>query len=139
MPTRPAKACNVFRCGKPAVTGARCAAHRPTVTYRGSSTTQGYGASWRRLRLATLQAEPLCRACKAEGRITPATDVDHITPRKQGGTDHPSNLQALCHAHHSRKTSREDGGGWGHQNSRTRRPESDALPSRARPQIEGAR
>jgi 5-methylcytosine-specific restriction endonuclease McrA len=32
-----------------------------------------------------------CREC---GR--PANVVDHIEPIAHGGTDHPSNLQALC-------------------------------------------
>ena len=32
-----------------------------------------------------------CRAC---GR--PATHVDHVVPVARGGTDHPSNLRALC-------------------------------------------
>jgi len=134
MPVRPPRACP--RCG--GVSYGRCQAHR-VVARRGSSTAQGYGASWRRLRLAMLQAEPLCRVCTAEGRITPATDVDHIRPRKQGGTDDPSNLQSLCHSHHSRKTSREDGGGWGGRNSGTAAPGSDALVTRARPQIGSAR
>lgn len=45
--------------------------------------------------------------------MEPATDVDHIISRAKGGTDERSNLQPLCHACHSEKTNREDGGGWG--------------------------
>ena len=34
-----------------------------------------------------------------------ATDVDHITPLRMGGAVYNlSNLQALCHQHHSTKT-----------------------------------
>lgn len=32
---------------------------------------------------------------------------DHITPRKQGGRDHPSNYQTLCDTHHGYKTAME--------------------------------
>lgn len=63
-------------------------------------------ARWRRFRLLVLQAEPLCRHCKAVGFTVPATDVDHIVDR----LERPelafveSNCQALCHSCHSRKT-----------------------------------
>lgn len=57
-----------------------------------------------------LAEEPLCRQCKDEGRITPAVEVDHITPLRQGGTNDRSNLQPLCRRHHSQKTCRENGG-----------------------------
>ena len=36
-----------------------------------------------------------------------ATDVDHIIPASQGGTDELDNLRALCRWHHERKTARE--------------------------------
>jgi len=45
----------------------------------------------------------------------PATEIDHVIPHKGnwdlfvGGVDY-SNLQGLCHAHHSEKTAREDCG-----------------------------
>lgn len=79
---------------------------------RGTASQRGYGARWRRLRAAFLAAHPLCEECQREGRIAPATDVDHRVPRRRGGTDDESNLQALCHVHHSEKTAREDGR-WG--------------------------
>lgn len=34
----------------------------------------------------------------------PGTIADHIVPHAEGGTDHESNGQALCPAHHDAKT-----------------------------------
>lgn len=39
----------------------------------------------------------------------PANQVDHIIRPAEGGTDDPSNLQALCGWHHQQKSSREGG------------------------------
>jgi 5-methylcytosine-specific restriction enzyme A len=63
---------------------------------------------WYKVRAEYLRAHPHCERC---GDV--ATDIDHITPRSQGGTDDWSNLQALCHSCHSHKTARYDGG-FGH-------------------------
>lgn len=74
---------------------------------RGSANERGYGHRWRRLRLMFLRAHPLCVECQRVGRVVPATDVDHIVTKRDGGTDAWDNLQALCHACHSRKTMTE--------------------------------
>jgi 5-methylcytosine-specific restriction protein A len=79
---------------------------------RGTASQRGYGARWRRLRDAFLQSNPICMdpSHARAGQVVAATDVDHITPKAQGGRDEWSNLQALCHACHSRKTASQDGG-----------------------------
>lgn len=74
---------------------------------RGTSAQRGYGRRWQRLRLMFLRANPLCVMCQEEGRVTAATDVDHILAKRDGGGDDWENLQALCHSCHSRKTARE--------------------------------
>jgi predicted kinase len=56
-----------------------------------------------------LAEHPLCVECERIGLVTAATDVDHIVAKRHGGTDDEDNLQALCHACHSRKTNRERG------------------------------
>lgn len=78
---------------------------------RGTSAERGYGAQWRKLRDMFLREHPLCECeeCRRLGRVRAATDVDHIIPRSQGGTDDRANLQALAHECHSRKTAKQDG------------------------------
>ena len=80
---------------------------------RPSSSAMGYGSQWRKLRAFILNREPLCRHCAENGHTELASDLDHIVPKAQGGTDDPDNLQPLCHSCHSRKTATEDGG-FGH-------------------------
>lgn len=65
---------------------------------------RGYGTAWTKLRAIVLAEEPLCRICKRNGKVKPASHVDHMTPKAKGGTDHRSNLQALCAEHHTTKT-----------------------------------
>ena len=61
------------------------------------------------LRTRTLLANPLCVHCSTKGRLTPAVEVDHITPIHKGGTDDDSNRQGLCHDCHADKTAAELG------------------------------
>ena len=42
-------------------------------------------------------------------RPKPATEVDHIVPVAEGGTDDPSNLQAINKVCHKRKTKLDEG------------------------------
>ena len=77
-------------------------------SHEGSRHERGYGYAWDKLRLRILARDLyLCQTCLSRGRPTPATCVDHITPKAQDGTDDPENLQALCDACHRAKTKRE--------------------------------
>lgn len=96
----------------------RCRAHerersRQYNEARGSSTQQGYGATWRELRKLVLHEEPICRQCRNEqpGPLRLSAEIDHIVPLKQGGTNERANLQGLCKHHHSLKTAQQ--GRWG--------------------------
>ena len=44
---------------------------------RESAAARGYGGTWRTARLRFLRNNPLCAECLRQGRITPATVVDH--------------------------------------------------------------
>jgi 5-methylcytosine-specific restriction enzyme A len=68
------------------------------------------GRKWMQIRGHVLRSEPRCEPCLARGRITAATEVDHIVPLKLGGTDAPNNLQSICTDCHSEKTATENGG-----------------------------
>jgi 5-methylcytosine-specific restriction enzyme A len=64
-------------------------------------------AHWARTRRRILRRDGhACRLCGA-----PATDVDHVIPASQGGTDADSNLQAICQACHGKKTAQEANAG----------------------------
>lgn len=77
-----------------------------------------YWTKWKRLRKAFWHTEanrqgmahPLCVSCEKKGRITLATDVDHITPISQGGNKEDfDNMQVLCKSCHARKSRSERG------------------------------
>lgn len=72
---------------------------------RPSAYHRGYGGDWEALAKRRLNANPLCQHCLAAGRITPASEVDHIVPLSQGGARLDfANTQALCHRCHVTKT-----------------------------------
>ncbi|HEX2826059.1 MAG TPA: HNH endonuclease signature motif containing protein [Burkholderiales bacterium] len=73
---------------------------------RDSRHERGYGSEWDRLRAIVLERDDhLCRcpACRPPGgkvRLRAATEVDHIKPKAEGGTDELENLRAVnedCH------------------------------------------
>lgn len=75
---------------------------------RANSGQRGYGWRWQKFRKSWLAKYPLCVHCLANGRTTPATDVDHIVPHRGDMVlfwkDIGSNVQSLCASCHSRKT-----------------------------------
>ncbi len=109
MSQRAAHPCHAPGCANLVQSGAYCTTHQPARKReddRASASTRGYGATWRRLRQMILARSPVCADPFGDhqGRLVLATDVDHIIAKRDGGQDIESNLQALCHACHSRKT-----------------------------------
>lgn len=72
-----------------------------------------YGSKWRKIRARFLGAHPLCEQCKLQGRYTIATEVHHIKPLADGGTNDENNLMALCKSCHSRITLTTENQKWG--------------------------
>lgn len=62
------------------------------------------GRALQALRKRLLRANPLCVMCEAQGRVTAATELDHIVALTNGGTNESSNLQGLCRECHGLKT-----------------------------------
>lgn len=79
----------------------------PAVPTKTVNLSGGYDGEWRKLRHRRLDAEPLCRHCRARDLVTPAVEVDHIKPKALGGKDEWDNTQSLCKQCHIEKT-RED-------------------------------
>lgn len=118
MPIAPGKACGYVGCATVSPPGKRyCRQHqrersRSVDAARGSAASRGYGHEWRvRIRPAALAREPLCRECGAIGRVTAATEVDHIDGNSRNND--PDNLRALCKSHHSQRTARDQSFGRG--------------------------
>jgi len=122
MPGRPAKVCTYPGCG--ALThgkARRCEAHPSTPWRRAAepvtpptTTARGYGWAWQKLRLAVLKRDNyLCQIALGEGLVISATEVDHIVPKAEGGTDDMDNLQAVSHDRHRAKTKLEAARGAG--------------------------
>ncbi|GMA64747.1 hypothetical protein GCM10025859_51870 [Alicyclobacillus fastidiosus] len=117
MPSKPMKPCSKPGCS--ALTRERyCEDHKEDIrrydAERKSSAQRGYDSRWRKVRLAYLKKHPLCVECERQGRITPATVVDHIVPHKGDKKLFwdSTNWQPMCKPHHDAKTAREDMGAW---------------------------
>lgn len=93
---------------------------------------RGYGWQWQKLRKAMLAQEPLCRTCQARGMVTAATELDHIVPKAQGGTDDPGNLAPICTPCHKDKTAHESAAAQGRKIKRRLTFGPDGWPIEAR-------
>ena len=117
MPTRSPGVCVLPGCPEVAGRGRYCLTHakahsKQQDAQRESANARGYDARWQRIRANYLQSHPICvdPYRRHVGRVVPATDVDHIVAKKDGGSNIVSNLQPLCHPCHSHKTVVMDGG-----------------------------
>lgn len=97
----------------------RCAAHKVLAgsfadKRRGSSQERGYGRQWVHARNRVMLRDcGICQPCKADGIVHMGTEVDHIVPKAEGGTDDDANLQTICKARHRAKTQAEAARGRG--------------------------
>ena len=96
----------------------RAAARRNSDKRRGTSAQRGYDARWQRTRTHYLRDHPTCECDDClplpPAQRPPADDVHHrdgLGPNGPRGHD-PTNLQAMAHVHHSRRTARDQPGGW---------------------------
>jgi 5-methylcytosine-specific restriction protein A len=62
------------------------------------------GRAWAAQRGRQLAREPFCRDCRDAGDERPATEVDHVQPLADGGTNDDDNLRSLCAPCHAKRT-----------------------------------
>lgn len=74
-----------------------------------SDTVRIRGRRLQRIRAHTLNLNPLCVDCQIMGRVTPATQIDHIIALVNGGTETQENRQGLCDECHRLKTADDIG------------------------------
>lgn len=79
-----------------------------------------------RIRARHFRKYPLCVHCEAAGRVTAATQLDHIIPLSKGGDDIDveSNRQGLCKPCHDKKTAKD----MGHNGPPRKRIDVDGFP-----------
>ncbi len=120
MPKKAKRPCRYKGC--PALTdlsGGYCAEHEKLIQQqynrygRSAESKKRYGYRWRKIRASFLSINPLCEMCKREGRYINATEVHHIKPLADGGTNDFDNLMPLCKSCHSRITATTENRGRG--------------------------
>lgn len=99
MPTSPPRSCRHPHCPHSARQDGFCEQHH-VAAFAGHHAPMPPG--WQKTKAAVLRRDRhKCRDCG--GR---ATTVDHVWPRAWGGSDHPSNLEAVCEPCHDKRTAR---------------------------------
>ena len=108
MPRTPKRPCRFPGCPNLCEKDVYCDKHKAFTTdkIRGGAYGRGYDAKWRKVRKLYLQQHPLCSLCQQEGKLTPATVIDHILPHRGDTTLFwdKKNWQPLCKNCHDRKT-----------------------------------
>ena len=109
MPYKPRRPCRYPGCPELAVQGqVYCQAHMEWSgdRLRGGATARGYDGRWQKARAIFLKQHPLCAFCLAEGKVVPATVVDHIIPHRgdQRLFWDQTNWEPLCKKCHDKKT-----------------------------------
>ena len=110
MPDRPPRICRAPACRKGTThKSGYCEEHQANQKSWSNRKGSGRGGRpWRRLREQVMNRDNwVCQVCLENGRVTPATQVDHIIPKSRGGSDSPSNLRAICGPCHKVKTAQE--------------------------------
>lgn len=108
MPYKPKKPCSYPGCAK-LTNGTYCDEHKALMDKqynkyeRDPKVKHKYGCNWKRVRDAYIKSHPLCEDCLEKGYTVPATEVHHVIPVKQGGSNDWSNLAALCQSCHQKR------------------------------------
>jgi 5-methylcytosine-specific restriction protein A len=86
---------------------------------------RGSTRRWREQRARILRRDPVCQL-GLDVCTQVSTNVDHIVPVSEGGTDHPANLRGVCANCHGVKTHEESARG--RARSRQRKLDANTEP-----------
>ena len=83
----------------------RCGKHpREAWGKKPTATKRVTGRRLQAMRASLFTRHPLCVECERQGRVTLATQRDHVIPLAEGGLDDSSNEQGLCEPCHEVKS-----------------------------------
>ena len=105
MPVSAPRPCSHPGCGALVRDGSgRCSKHpREAWAKKPEAAKRITGRKLQSMRDRLFKSNPLCVECERLGRVTLATQRDHIKPLAEGGTDDDDNVQGLCRACHDGK------------------------------------
>lgn len=89
----------------------RCARHPKPAWVKPTPVKRRSGRWLQREREKLFTQAPLCAECQRHGRVTLATQRDHVVPLAEGGADDDGNVQGLCAACHETKRKQESARG----------------------------
>lgn len=105
MPTAAPRPCSHTGCHALAVASGRCDDHQREVWRKKPQATKRItGRRLQAMRADLFRRKPLCVECQRLGRVTLATQRDHIMPLAEGGLDDSDNEQGLCEPCHEVKS-----------------------------------
>jgi len=108
MPRAAPRPCSFKGCNTLVHDGSgRCVAHPRDAWSKVTPTKRITGRRLQAMREALFKRDPLCAECRRQGRVTPATQRDHIIPLSEGGADDETNEQGLCEPCHEVKSAAE--------------------------------
>lgn len=109
MPLAAPRPCSHPGCGVLVRDGTgRCAKHpRQAWAKPATATKRITGRRLQAMRAELFARAPLCAECERQGRVTLATQRDHIKSLAEGGADDDSNVQGLCADCHDAKSKAE--------------------------------
>jgi 5-methylcytosine-specific restriction protein A len=85
----------------------RCEQHPREQWVKTTPTKRITGRRLQAMRASLFSRHPLCVLCLAAGRVSVATQRDHIVSLEEGGADDETNEQALCEPCHDAKSAGE--------------------------------
>lgn len=108
MPKAAPRPCSYQACRTLVSDGSgRCSKHPRAAWVKVNPVKRITGRRLQAMRAKLFSSAPLCAECERQGRVTAATQRDHVIPLFEGGLDDESNEQGLCNDCHDVKSQAE--------------------------------